>query len=167
MRTPDFDGCGDDELLAVERGVVVGEGRQSACRGDELAGSSDLHVDAIVANASLQILRRTVGDGLAVIEHDDVIGHAVSFFEVLRGEDDGGSLADEVGEHLPQVAAAARVEASGGLVEEQHLRAAHQTGGNVEAATHATGIGLHQGRREVGEIELLEQLVAALAGGGL
>ena len=153
---------GDDQLLAVEGGVAVGECRQGAGGGDELAGGSDLHVDAIVADASLQLLRRAVGNGLAVIEHDDVVGHPIGLLEVLRGEDDGGAAADEVGEHLPQVAAAARIEAGGGLVEEQHLGAAHQAGSDVETATHAAGVGLHQRRREVGEIELLEQLVAAL-----
>ena len=74
---------------------------------------------------------------------------------------------DEIGEHLPQVAAAARVETGRRLVEEQHLGAAHQAGGDVEPAAHATRVGLHQRGREVGEVELLEQFVAALACRGL
>ncbi len=41
-----------------------------------------------------------------------------------------------------------RVEAGGGLVEEDHGRASHQRGGQVEAAAHAAGVGPRRaGRR--------------------
>ena len=66
-------------------------------------------------------------------------------------------------EHVPQVVAAARVEAGGRLVEEQHLGAADEAGGEVEPAAHAAGEGLHQPVGGVGEVEPLEQLVGALA----
>ncbi len=53
---------------------------------------------------------------------------------------------------------AARVEPGGGLVEEEHRRAHHQRGGEVEAAAHAARVGLGQTIRRVGELEALEQL---------
>ena len=162
-----LEGSGDDEFFAVERWVVVGEGRESAGRGDQLAGTCDLHVDAIVADPGLQIFGRAVGNGLAVVEHDDVVGHAIGLFEVLRREDDGGALAHEIGEHLPQIAAAAWVETGRRLVEEQHLGATHQAGRHIEPAAHAPRVGLHQRCCEIGEVELLEQFVAALACCGL
>ncbi len=60
-------------------------------------------------------------------------------------------------------AATARVEPGGRLVEEQDVGTTHQTGGDIEPPTHAAGVRLHQRSREVGEIELFEQLVS-LAG---
>ena len=110
---------------------------------------------------------RVVRMRIAVVEHDDVVGHAIRLFEVLSGEDDGGAFAHEVGKHLPQVAAAAWVETGRRLVEEQHLGTTHQTGRYVEPATHAARVGLHQRICEIGEVELLEQFVAALACCGL
>ena len=44
----------------------------------------------------------------------------------------------EIGEHLPEVATAAGIETGGGLVEEEHVWPAHQAGGDVEPAAHAT-----------------------------
>ena len=85
----------------------------------------------------LELVGAAVGDGAAVVEHDDVVGQLVGLLEVLRGEDDGGAVAHQVAEDVPQVAAAARVEAGGGLVEEQHLGDGHQAGGQVEAPAHA------------------------------
>ena len=103
----------------------------------------------------------------AVVEHDDVVGQAVGLFEVLGGEHDRGAVADEVAEHVPQVVAAARVEAGGGLVEEQHLGRGHEAGGQVEAPAHAAGERLDQAVGRVGEVEPLEQLVGPAAGRGL
>ena len=45
-------------------------------------------------------------------------------------------------DRLPQREPAARVEARGRLVEEQHRRAVHERGGEVEPAAHAAGVGL-------------------------
>ena len=47
----------------------------------------------------------------------------------------------EVLDHAPQLVATLRVEAGGGLVEEQHRRPVHERGGEVEPAAHATGVG--------------------------
>ena len=47
----------------------------------------------------------------------------------------------EVLDHSPQLVATLRVEAGGGLVEEEHRRPVHQRGGEVEPAAHATGVG--------------------------
>ena len=65
----------------------------------------------------------------------------------------------EVLDHAPQLVATLRVEAGGGLVEEQHRRPVHQRGGEVEPAAHATGVGADDAVGGVLERELLEQLV--------
>ena len=59
-----------------------------------------------------------------------------------------------------------RVEAGGGLVEEEHLGRGHDAGGQVEAPAHAAGEGLDQAVGGVGEVEALEQLVGPAAGDG-
>ena len=88
----------------------------------EIGRRRDGDVDALGADARLQLGRRAVRDGAPVVEHDDVVGELVGLFEVLRGEDDRGALAHEVAQHLPELGAAARVETGRRLVEEQHAR---------------------------------------------
>ena len=111
-RVPSTTGIGDDRGVVVERRRVR---RERARRvGDRVAArrrDRDRDVDAVVADPRLQLVGRAVRDGAAVVEHDDVVGQLVGLLEVLRGEDDRGAVAHEVAQHLPQVAAAARVEA--------------------------------------------------------
>ena len=59
--------------------------------------------------------------------------------------------------------AAARVEARGRLVEEQHRRVGHQRAGEVETASHAAGVRLGRAVGGVDEVELRQQLAGALA----
>ena len=55
---------------------------------------------------------------------------------------------DQLLDDRPQVLAALGVEPGGGLVEEEHRRAGHQGGGQVEAPAHAARVGLERrGRR--------------------
>ena len=66
--------------------------------------------------------------------------------------------ADQRADDVPHAQPARRVEAGGRLVEEEHRRAGHEAGGEVEAAAHAAGVRLHHAVGGVGELELLEQL---------
>lgn len=77
-----------------------------------------------------------------MVDHGDVVGEVVGFFQVLGGEQDGGAGVDEVFDEFPQVAAAGGVHACGRFVEEQHLRSADQGGCQVDAAAHPAGVGL-------------------------
>ena len=56
------------------------------------------------------------------------------------------------------LAAAARVQPGGRLVEEDHLRAADQGHRQVEPPPHAAGVGRRRLAGRVGQVELLEQL---------
>jgi hypothetical protein len=82
-----------------------------------------------------------------VVDDGDRVGEAVGLLEVLGGEQHVGAAGDEGVDGLPQLVAAARVEAGGGLVEQQHAGCADQAGTEVEAATHATGVGPDRGGR--------------------
>ena len=70
----------------------------------------------------------------------------------------GRAVGDELADDVPHAQPAGRVEAGGRLVEEQHRRARHQAGGEVEAAAHAARVGLDHAVGGVGELEPLEQL---------
>jgi hypothetical protein len=75
----------------------------------------------------------------------------------LRGEQHRGAVGHELVDDVPQVGAAGGVEAGGRLVQEQHWRAMHQGGGEVEAPPHAAGVGLRRAVGGVGEPEPVEQ----------
>jgi hypothetical protein len=99
-------------------------------------------------------------------KHGDAVGEAVRLLEVLRGQQDGRPAGDAVLDRVPQRAAAARVEAGGRLVEEQHRRAGDERGREVEPAAHAARVGLGGAVAGVLELELLEQIARALHGTG-
>ena len=103
----------------------------------------------------------SLGDHVAVVDHDDVVGEAVGLFEVLRREQHRGAFGDELLDDPPEVGAALRVETGGRLVEEEHLGPVHERGREVEPAPHAAAVGAHGAGGGVGEIEALEQLVVA------
>src|SRR5215211_8406953 len=77
-----------------------------------------------------------------LVDDGDAVGELVGLFQVLGGQQHGGAGVDQVADQVPEVPAAGRVQPGGGLVQEQHLRAADQAGGQVEAAPHADRVGL-------------------------
>ncbi len=82
----------------------------------------------------------------------------VGLLEVVGGEQDREALlGGEVGDLLPHVRARLGVEAGGGLVEEQHLRAVDESHGDVELALHPTGVRAREAPTGVGEAEALQQ----------
>ena len=109
----------------------------------------------------LQLRGGALGDHGAVVDDHDVVGEHVGFLEVLRGEQDGGAATHERLDHAPELVAALGVESGGGLVEEEHGRAVHERGGEVEATAHAAGVRARHAVGGVAERELLEQLVGA------
>jgi hypothetical protein len=101
---------------------------------------------------------------VAAVDHRDEVGQPVGLIEVLGGQQDGRALGDEALDRRPHLQAAARVEAGGGLVEEQHRRAGDERRGEVEAPAHAARVGLGRAPGGVDEVEALEQLLAAALG---
>jgi len=93
-----------------------------------------------------------------VVHDSDLVRERVRLLEVLRGEQHGRTLGDQVADDLPHVLALGRVETGGRLVEEDHRGSADERRRQVEPASHATRVGL---RRTVGgrtQVEPLEQL---------
>ena len=59
----------------------------------------------------------------------------------MAAEQHRGALITQLPQHLPDGGTAFDVEAHGGLIQHQHLGTVQQAGGQVEAPTHAPGIG--------------------------
>ena len=85
----------------------------------------------------------------------------VGLLHVVRGEDDGDAAALQRGDGVPQHAAGLRVEAGGGLVEEQHARVVHERARDHRPLLHAAGQGQRLRPRLVGELHLRQQAVGA------
>ena len=95
-----------------------------------------------------------LADSISVIDHGRVIAEGSS--DELKDQVGGERL-----DRVPELDAAADVEAGGRLVEEEHRRAGDQRGSEVEAAAHPTRVGADEAVGGIGEAEALEQLVRA------
>ena len=99
------------------------------------------------------------GDHVPRVDDADLVGELIGLVEVLGGEHDGRPAGHEPPDRRPHFAPSSRVEAGGGLVQEQDLRRQDEAGGKVEPAAHAARILLHRLASRVRQAELLEQLV--------
>jgi hypothetical protein len=107
---------------------------------------------------ALQLVGSAVGDDAAALEHRDAVCELVCLVEVLRGEQHRRAVADEAAHDVPHGVAAARVEARGRLVEEQHARGSDEGHREVEAPPHPAGVGGEWFACRLDEVELLEQV---------
>ena len=146
--------------------VHVGLGPSGAgddrCGRRQLIGVANDDVDPVAADLRLEPIRAALGDHATGVDHADLIGQLVGLVEVLGGEHDGRAVAHERPDRGPHLVPAARVEAGGRLVREEHARRQDQAGGEVEPATHAAGVLLHRLAAGVGEAEVLEELIGPL-----
>ena len=60
---------------------------------------------------------------LALVHEGDAIA-ALGFVQVRRGDEDGEAVGREMRQGVPELAARDRIDAGGGLVEQQHTGAA-------------------------------------------
>jgi hypothetical protein len=85
----------------------------------------------------LQLGGGSLGDDLAAVDDADAVGEHVGLLEVLGREEDGHAVAGQAADLVPQRGTALRVQARGGLVEEQQARAVHEREAEIQAALHA------------------------------
>jgi len=117
--------------------LLGGQVGQQASHGDGCLVAFDRQLEHGVAQVSLEVRRRPLGDHRAVVDDDDVLGEPVGLFEVLGGEEHGGATRNECLDHVPQGQSALWVEAGRRLVQKQDRRAGHESGGKVESTAHA------------------------------
>ena len=99
-------------------------------------GIGEVEPDVAAGDAALQLGGGSFGDDPALVEHRDPVGQLVRLVEVLGGEQDGDPGRGELADDLPHGATAARVQAGGGLVEEDHPGLADQGHRQVEPSSH-------------------------------
>ena len=157
------DGHGHAIRAAVDGGVLAPDQRQGSGRPFERVRLGDRDVEDVTGELVLELERRAVGDDGAVVDDHDVVGELVGFLEVLRGEQQRGAVVHEIAEVRPELDAATGVEPGGRLVEQQHARARHETGAEVEPAGHAARVGLHRAVGSVVQRQPVEGLVGAHA----
>ena len=121
----------------------------------------DGDVDDLPADLAADGVDGVVDDDGAVVEHDRSVGELLDLVEVLAGDEHAGAAFGDLGDEVPQLEAAAWVEAGGGFVEEQERRFADQRGAEVEPAPHPTRVGAHPALGGVGEPERVDQRGAA------
>jgi hypothetical protein len=103
-----------------------------------------------------------------VIDHSDPLGQLVGLLQILRRQQDRGSLVTQFAHDAPQRLAGSRIEAGGGLIEQDHGGAADQAGGKVQPAPHPAGERRRAPVGRVGQPEALDRLAGSsprLAGG--
>ncbi len=110
----------------------IGASAAPAC--STVAGIGDVNLHANAADLVLELVGGAVRDHAAGVDHGDPVGEPVGLVEVLGGQQHGRALADQALDGLPEVEPAARVEARGRLVEEDHRRSGDERRGEVEAA---------------------------------
>ena len=121
-------------------------------------GTVSEHLQSGAAGLPLELGGGSVGDRAAVIDDDDPVGELVGLVEVLRGQQQGHAVGDQLADDVPHADAARRVQAGRRLVEEQHRRAHHEARRQVEPAAHPAAIGASHAVGGVGEVEAVEQL---------
>jgi hypothetical protein len=112
----------------------------------------------------LELTGGALGDFSTAIDDDDSPSQGVGFIEVLRGQQDGRSLSDEVADRIPHLDAIARVETRRGLVEEEQCRSRDEAGREIETAAHASGELGDGAVSRFRQLELLDQVVGDTVG---
>src|SRR6202035_46781 len=126
-------------------------------------GREDLF-EALCPVALEQLRRRALLDQTSLIDDGESLAVALRLLHQVGGDEDRrpGLLAQGL-KASPDHAARARIEADGGLVEEQHRGAIEQRGRDLQAPQHAPGEGAGEPVEHRGEIHRLDRLRDALA----
>ena len=129
----------------------------------EVVGPPGVDLDHVATGLGLELARRAVGDDSALVDDHDPSASwsASSRYWVVSST--SVPCRDEGADGVPQLDAAAGVEAGGGLVEQQQAGRPDQAGAEVEPAAHAARVGAHEAIGGVGQAELVEHGRAALA----
>src|SRR6266536_6700440 len=75
----------------------------------QVASTRYCEFEALAADLRLQFVGGTSGDDASLIDDGDLVGKLIGLLQVLRGEQDGGSVGDEGADDLPHAETAARV----------------------------------------------------------
>jgi hypothetical protein len=116
------------------------------------------------SDRGLEFAGGAFGDDLTVVYDSDPVGELIGLVEVLRGEQYRSAFGGEGSDDVPDLVAAARVEAGGRLVEEDQIRRDDDAGRDVERAPHAPRVFLDLTARRIGQSEGFKQLSRTFPG---
>ena len=108
--------------------------------------------------------RRALGHDLAVGDHRHPVGQGLGLVHVVRGEQDSGARGAQAAHDLPGLAAGARVEPGGRLVQEQQPGVADHPQGQVQPPLLAAGQGPDLPPRLRGQADQGDDLVDVARG---
>ena len=141
--------------------------RRSARRGSAASRASavgEAQLDDLTRRVLRdQLARRALGDDAAAVHDHEPVAELLGLVHVVRREHEGHALALQPVEALPQEVARLRVEAGGGLVEQQQLGLVDERARDREPALHAARQRVDEVVAPVGELHELEQLLGPLA----
>jgi hypothetical protein len=129
-----------------------------------LPRAGQFYLQDLAADAVLELVPGSLRDYLPAVDDCDPVGQLIGFLQVLGGQQERCPLALQLAHDGPDLVAAARIQACGRLIEEQHLWARQQAGGDVEPAAHAAGVGPGRPVSRLRQLEPLEQLAGAAVG---
>src|SRR5208337_1820665 len=115
----------------------------------------------MAAQAVDQVGGSAFGDDLTVIDNGEAVTEAFGLVHVVSREQDGATFFLEGADDVPELAAALRIEAGGGLVKKEDARIADQSSGYGQALFLAAGKFADPGAGFLGKLKFFED-----AGGG-
>src|SRR5216684_2458552 len=121
-------------------------------------GEADLNARG-AAGMRFEFARRTQSHNLAVIHDGDTVAEALGFFNVMSGHQDGFFLSLQFLDDVVNLAANLRIEAGGGLIEEEDFGIVDERHGEGQALLLAARKLAVEGVSFLFEAEALEQFV--------
>ena len=129
-------------LRSIARGISRSMVWSSSCSrvapsiAGSVAGSAafDIEQEAFDVELGQQGFHRPFLDDPALVDDREIAAEALGFFEIMRGEDDGGAGGVDLLQRLPHAAADLDVDAGGGLVQDQQPRVRSSSRGRSSVA---------------------------------
>ena len=118
----------------------------------QLRGVGGAHAHR-AADARGQLLERGLDDELAVVDDQHLVDRLRDLGEHVAGDEHRAPPRGERAQEVAQPAHALRVEAVGGLVEDQQLRVAEQRRREPQPLAHAQRVALDAPRARVVELD--------------
>jgi hypothetical protein len=140
-----------------------GEGAEGGGQPDDVGAGGRDQVELRLPGPCLEFGWRSGGDAPAGVDEHDRAGQRVCLVQVLSRQQHCRSASHEAADDVPQGVTAGRVQAGGGLVEEQDRGFGHQAQREVELAPHSSGVRLDGLLPGAAEVEDVKQPRRALA----
>ena len=138
----------DPGLLAHDRERARVVGRAQAVAGAALAA---------------QVGERALVDDAPGLDDRHAVAQFLHLGQLVAGEQHGDAVVGQAADQQAHVAHPGRVQAGGGLVEDQQARTAQQRGGDPQALAHAVRVAADAVPGARGQLDGREHLVDALA----